>query len=475
MDQVPDRLVEFEALIMRYEAEPNVDALSDAIKNALLVRGCPEPLKTHLLMNLQTYVGHGSIRNAVQSYTEAKRKWSSEAAQASSSTDMEVDAVCKENRNVARGRAKKNKGDECYICGKRGHVQKDCWYKDTRGEKGKGKVKGKGKLPEFATHSPFLPRLDTGVVRNADGSEMPTPGRRRVRFRLEDGQIASVEFQVINVKRCVFSIGRLIEQDFRIDFEGQVLTGPDGRQAQIHRQGRLYHFRPQSLETERATPVNPVWVDEQGNENEMNEHGCRQRERPHSGRTDGCSDSKRCERASTTNREKERSEHSLTHVPFRSWCKACVLARSKENPHRPLTLSERKHKDKTTIPLDCMFPRGDGDCKVLTMTETKTGYSCATMVLAKGSGDRYAVHALKQMIDEVGDPEANIQTDSEGATVDLDRAEAALRPEGRHEVKVTPRGSSQSNGAVERMNQTVADMCRTCKVLEEDEYHIKNC
>ena len=69
VDQVPDRLVEFEALIMRYEAEPNVDPLSDAIKKAVLVRGCPEPLKTHLQMNLQTYVSYGSIRNAVQSYT----------------------------------------------------------------------------------------------------------------------------------------------------------------------------------------------------------------------------------------------------------------------------------------------------------------------------------------------------------------------------------------------------------------------
>ena len=78
----------------------------------------------------------------------------------------------------------------------------------------------------------------------------------------------------MNVKRCIFSIGRLIEQFFRIDFERQVLTGPDGRQAQIHRQERLYHLRAQLLETERATQVNPVWVDdEQGNENEMNEHG----------------------------------------------------------------------------------------------------------------------------------------------------------------------------------------------------------
>ena len=95
--------------------------------------------------------------------------------------------------------------------------------------------------PEFANHSPLLPRLDTGTVRNADGSEIPTHGRRRVRFRLEDRQTASVEFQVMIVKRCISSIGRLIEQCFRIDFERQVLTGPDGRQAQIHRQERLYH------------------------------------------------------------------------------------------------------------------------------------------------------------------------------------------------------------------------------------------
>ena len=70
VDQVPDRLAEFEALTMRYEAEPNVDALSDAIKKAVLVWRCPEPLKTHLQMNLQTYHSYNSIRDAVQSYIE---------------------------------------------------------------------------------------------------------------------------------------------------------------------------------------------------------------------------------------------------------------------------------------------------------------------------------------------------------------------------------------------------------------------
>ena len=140
-------------------------------------------------------------------------------------------------------------------------------------------------------------------MRNADGSEIPTHGRRRVRFRLEDGQIASVEFQVINVKRCIFSIGRLIEQGFRIDFEGQVLTRPDGRQAQIHRQVRLYHMRAQLLEAERAAQVNPVRVDGQGNEKEMNEHGVDNENAHTVGEQMDVQTAKRCERESTTNRE----------------------------------------------------------------------------------------------------------------------------------------------------------------------------
>ena len=75
VDQVPDRLVEFEASIMRYEAR------------------------------------------CVQGWLQRKiERWQGE-------------------------KSKNTKGDECYICGKRGHVQKDCWYKDTRGEKEKARSK----------------------------------------------------------------------------------------------------------------------------------------------------------------------------------------------------------------------------------------------------------------------------------------------------------------------------------------------
>ena len=232
--------------------------------------------------------------------------------------------------------------------------------------------------PEFAANIPLLPRLDTGVVRNADGSEIPTHGRRRVRFQLEDGQTAAVEFQVMNVKRCIFSIGRLIDQGFGVDFEKQVLVGPGGRKVRVHRQGRIYYLRAQLLEHGQATQMNPVWVDERGNEQEMNEREDANGEtvgEPMDGQT------AKGVRESRQPTEKERREHSLTHVPFRNWCQGCRAEKKILIGHEHCT--REKHQDKTTIQLDCMFPWCEGDCKVLTMTETKTGYTSATMVLTK--------------------------------------------------------------------------------------------
>ena len=73
VDQVPDRFAEFEALITRYEAEPQVDPLSDTIKKAVFIKNSPKPNKTQHQINVHTYTSYGSIRNVVQSYTEAKR------------------------------------------------------------------------------------------------------------------------------------------------------------------------------------------------------------------------------------------------------------------------------------------------------------------------------------------------------------------------------------------------------------------
>eukprot|EP00969_Alexandrium_andersonii_P097242 4292080-Alexandrium_andersonii.AAC.1 len=55
LETVMDRLMEYEALIHRYEEEIEPELLADDIRKAVLIRGVPEPLRTHLQMNLGLY------------------------------------------------------------------------------------------------------------------------------------------------------------------------------------------------------------------------------------------------------------------------------------------------------------------------------------------------------------------------------------------------------------------------------------
>ena len=32
--------------------------------------------------------------------------------------------------------------------------------------------------------------------------------------------------------------------------------------------------------------------------------------------------------------QRERDEHDVTHLPFRSWCRVCLEAKGKEDPHK---------------------------------------------------------------------------------------------------------------------------------------------
>ena len=69
------------------------------------------------------------------------------------------------------------------------------------------------------------------------------------------------------------------------------------------------------LETERSTQVNPVWVEEAGNDKEMNEHGV-DHENAHAVGEQMDVQTAKGVREPRQPSEKERSEHNLTHVPF---------------------------------------------------------------------------------------------------------------------------------------------------------------
>ncbi len=39
-------------------------------------------------------------------------------------------------------------------------------------------------------------------------------------------------------------------------------------------------------------------------------------------------------------------DHERTHLPFRSWCKHCVMGRAQEHPHRKIEKEDRRKSER---------------------------------------------------------------------------------------------------------------------------------
>ena len=57
--------------------------------------------------------------------------------------------------------------------------------------------------------------------------------------------------------------------------------------------------------------------------------------------------------------QKEREEHDVTHLPFRSWCRVCLEAKGKEDPHHRVR-EERKQQGVPVISIDYAFMGQEG-------------------------------------------------------------------------------------------------------------------
>ena len=113
---------------------------------------------------------------------------------------------------------------------------------------------------------------------------------------------------------------------------------------------------------------------------------------------------------------------------------------------------------------DYFFP-GDGKGNKLTVLGGKercTGTYMAAAVPEKGSRGRYVVDEVRKMIEEVGDKGSSIivKSDQEPAITVLIKDLIEEREEGRTVVEESPKGSSGSNGVVERGTQGIEGQMR---------------
>ena len=174
IEDVEDRLYEFLDLVRRYDEANGADPVPDQVKKECIISNTPEPLKTHLQLNVAKLGHFNALRVATEDYLRSRRIFKTTSAGNTHDEDsMEVDVVSRKGKGKEKsGKGKKGgmkgreshscKGygetttehsrfeGECRNCGKYGHKAADCWYKQTTKPQGKGTGKSKSKVTEIS-------------------------------------------------------------------------------------------------------------------------------------------------------------------------------------------------------------------------------------------------------------------------------------------------------------------------------------
>jgi hypothetical protein len=120
LDKLSAEIVSWENRIVDYEARPNAEKVSDAMKMAALIHMAPAKLREHLQLNAGRFVRYLDLREEVFSYLDQVTP--------ASHTTMDIGSI--------------SRSGGCYNCGGP-HLARDCTK--PKNDKGKGKgFKGKG-------------------------------------------------------------------------------------------------------------------------------------------------------------------------------------------------------------------------------------------------------------------------------------------------------------------------------------------
>ena len=173
----------------------------------------------------------------------------------------------------------------------------------------------------------------------------------------------------------------------------------------------------------------------------------------------------------------EVAAHELTHLPFRSWCRHCVRGRGTEAPHRS---TQKPDGDLPEFSFDFAFPGNEEAGKTLTVLVVKmrTTRMMMSTVIPTKSTNTFIIKRIMAFLRECGCELGKIivKSDQEPAVLALleeltkERAKKGAQ-ETLHEN--SEKGSSQSNGLVERGVRSAQGMFRVMRSALEERYGIE--
>ena len=148
--------------------------------------------------------------------------------------------------------------------------------------------------------------------------------------------------------------------------------------------------------------------------------------------------------APRTQTKTEREEHDVSHVPYRTWCRFCVMGRGLERRH--LTQSGDRDNDRPRVFADPGYLSRDST-PLLVAKGRRTGMTFAAALSMKGGDDPHAALLLAKWIDGLGCQEVTVRTDGEPSICELICRVRSLRAEGTTTVdEISPPGDSAGNG-----------------------------
>ena len=159
----------------------------------------------------------------------------------------------------------------------------------------------------------------------------------------------------------------------------------------------------------------------------------------------------------------EVSAHEFTHMPYRSWCKVCVMSRGREDAH-PRSKKGRTKQGLLEVGLDYnTFGEEEDKVASIVMKDANTGVVFANVIECKGPEDVWTIKKLVNNLDTLGRQNVILKLDGEPALVAVQTKVIRWR-EGNTVPENQPAYNPESNGAIEKGVQGVNALARCIKL-----------
>ena len=327
--------------------------------------------------------------------------------------------------------------------------------------------------PEFEPQNPITPPKRKLSIQTASGQSVMHLGSKLVFFKRPGGGLIQVRFEVCNkLRRPILSVGALRVKGIYAYFDQrprlEVFDGMSSNrltEVPLREEKRLFYLDLEAQESSRE--LEALEDEDEGDEDEERQADEEQEEGSVQEQPAAEPTIPRVPRPVVGPSKQEWTAHQAVHLPFQTWCRWCVMSRSKERPHR--TVSQQHLGPVPLIEIDYSFIKMTPSERVRTVllaSYVQTGYGFAMVVKGKGGEDPQSARMLLRFLEECGlHHKVILRSAKEVGATSLVRDLAALRGPNMTLCETVPRGSKGSIGSVDRYAQEVLAMTRTLLIV----------